>query len=78
MKTAISIPDALFRKADREAKRRGLSRSRLYAQALQEYLKSSSEAAVTEKLNEIYREEDSRMDPLVAAVVHRKLLESPW
>src|SRR5207249_304495 len=36
MKTAISVPDKLFQQAERIAKRRRVSRSQLYASALQE------------------------------------------
>lgn len=38
MKAAISIPDPVFRRADALARRRRQSRSRLYTQALEEYL----------------------------------------
>ena len=38
MKTAISLPDALFRAGDALAKRMKLSRSELYARALAEFL----------------------------------------
>jgi metal-responsive CopG/Arc/MetJ family transcriptional regulator len=78
MKTAVSIPDALYRQADREARRCGLSRSRLYAQALQDYLTKTSDAAITTKLNEIYRDEDSRLPPDLAAIAHRRLREAEW
>ena len=38
MKTAISVPDDLFKRADRLAKAQKTSRSRLYSEALSEYL----------------------------------------
>ncbi|MDZ7631520.1 MAG: hypothetical protein U5K74_09270 [Gemmatimonadaceae bacterium] len=38
MKTAISLPDALFDEADAVAYRLGVSRSQLYATALAEYI----------------------------------------
>jgi metal-responsive CopG/Arc/MetJ family transcriptional regulator len=38
MKTAISLPDALYREADRTAKQMGIPRSRLFAQAVEEFL----------------------------------------
>ena len=40
MKTAISIPDALFEEAERLAKTRGWSRSELYANAVTAYVNS--------------------------------------
>ena len=38
MKTAISIPDSLFRKAEEAAHRLGLTRSRLFSLAIEEFL----------------------------------------
>jgi metal-responsive CopG/Arc/MetJ family transcriptional regulator len=38
VKTAVSIPDDLFERADRVAARRGVSRSRLYAEALEMFV----------------------------------------
>jgi antitoxin MazE6 len=38
MKTAVSIPDSLFWRAEQLARRSGKSRSQLYREALAEYL----------------------------------------
>jgi hypothetical protein len=38
MKTAISIPDSVFRRAERYARKLGLSRSQLFTRALEAYL----------------------------------------
>jgi hypothetical protein len=38
MKTAVSIPDELFERADRVAAKRGVSRSALYAEALASFI----------------------------------------
>ena len=51
MKTAVSIPDDLFKAAEREAKRQGVSRSRLVQSALTEYLKRQREEDITARLN---------------------------
>ena len=51
MKTAVSIPDALFEEAERQAKKDGVSRSRLYAEALAAYLMVRREAGLTEAMN---------------------------
>jgi metal-responsive CopG/Arc/MetJ family transcriptional regulator len=39
MKTAISLPDSIFEAAEKLAKRFGISRSQLYANAVTEYLR---------------------------------------
>lgn len=54
MKTAISIPDDLYRAAERAAKRLGLSRSELYRRALGAFLHRHSDKLVTEALDEVY------------------------
>lgn len=66
MKTAISIPDALFDAADRAARKLHLSRSELYARALTQFLSSEGDDAVTARLDELYGEEDSRLAPELA------------
>jgi metal-responsive CopG/Arc/MetJ family transcriptional regulator len=54
MKTAISIPDRVFKKAERSAKKHGLSRSRFYANAVEKYLEVIDQEAVTRKLDAVY------------------------
>lgn len=63
MKTAISIPDPVFRAADRLARRLGITRSRLYAKAITAYLERHQEEQTTAALNEIYRDprDESRL-----------------
>jgi len=60
MKTAISIPDLLFREAEAFAKRRALSRSELYATAVAEYLQRQGESKLTESFDAAYAENDER------------------
>jgi len=54
MKTAISIPDPVFKTADRLAKRLGLSRSELYVRAISSYVEMHKGQKVTDLLNEVY------------------------
>ena len=80
MKTAISIPDSLFEEADRLAKRRGWSRSELYANAVTAYVNSERFSGVREKLDAVYGndEEDSAVDPLLADAQARSLPREKW
>lgn len=71
MKTAVSIPDPLFRAADRVAKRLRVSRSELYARALERYLAAEPDDEVTARLDAVYADEPSRIDPAVAAAQRR-------
>lgn len=78
MKTAISIPDKVFRSADSLARRLGISRSRLYATAISEYLLKHQGKQVTEKLNSIYGEEDSSLPPSLALLQSKSLPPEEW
>jgi metal-responsive CopG/Arc/MetJ family transcriptional regulator len=72
MKTAVSVPDELFRQAEAAAKKMRMSRSKLYATALAEYLDRKRSKTITERLNEVYSKHDSRLDP----ALERMLLET--
>ena len=50
MKTAVSLPDALFRRVDRLAKQQSLSRSALFRRALEAYV-ASQKVDVTSQIN---------------------------
>jgi metal-responsive CopG/Arc/MetJ family transcriptional regulator len=54
MKTAISLPDTLFDRAEQTAQYMGVSRSRLFANALEEYIARHDGEKITQKLNEVY------------------------
>jgi antitoxin MazE6 len=54
MKTAISIPDPIFKTADRLARRLGVSRSELYVRAISNYVEEHKNENVTELLNDVY------------------------
>ncbi len=49
MKTAISILDEIFKKAERLARRLGISRSQLYAHAVEDYVKAIYKLSITNK-----------------------------
>jgi antitoxin MazE6 len=63
MKTAISVPDSVFEAAEQLAHRLSLSRSELYAKAVEEFISAHKNQGVTEKLNEIYGQNSSSIDP---------------
>jgi hypothetical protein len=63
MKTAISIPDPIFEQAEEAAKELRMSRSELYTTALREFLQEQQTAQVIERLNQVYAEEPSNLDP---------------
>jgi metal-responsive CopG/Arc/MetJ family transcriptional regulator len=61
MKTSISIPDPLFQEAEWLAKRLRISRSQLYARALEDYLQRQRTKGVKEALDEVYSNESSKL-----------------
>ncbi|MGB3293502.1 MAG: ribbon-helix-helix domain-containing protein [Phormidesmis sp.] len=78
MKTTISLPDAVFHEAEAVAQQLGISRSELYTKALSEYLRKHSNAQVTAKFNEVYAEEDSRLDPVLAKMQYSAISPEDW
>jgi metal-responsive CopG/Arc/MetJ family transcriptional regulator len=84
MKTAVSIPDPLFRKAEREAKRRGMSRSALYAEALKAHLAKPtnrpklSDREITRRINEVCAEVDTNADPFLTRAASLIMEKVEW
>ena len=78
MKTAVSIPDAVYVNAERLARRLGKSRSQLYSEAVAEYVARHDPAAITEAMDKVCAEVDSRPDPALAAAARRVLERSEW
>ncbi len=60
------------------ARRLRIPRSRLYAEALEAYLKGNQSQGVKEALNEVYRSEDSGVDPVLARMQQRSLGPEDW
>jgi metal-responsive CopG/Arc/MetJ family transcriptional regulator len=54
MKTAISIDDGLLQEADKSARRMGVSRSRLFALAVGDFLQRQRREQMLLHLNEVY------------------------
>jgi len=78
MKTAISIADPLFHSADALARKLGVSRSRLYATALAEYLAKHQAAKVTERLNAVYGAQPSVLDERLKRAQRRAVAQNEW
>ena len=56
MKTAVSIPDDVFEKGEKAAKRLKMSRSELYAKAVDAYVDAHTPDAITESWNAMLAE----------------------
>jgi metal-responsive CopG/Arc/MetJ family transcriptional regulator len=78
MKTAVSIPNELFDMAERLARRTRKSRSRLFSDALREYVARRSPDKVTEAMDEALLEISDSTDPFLAAASRTRLEQSEW
>ena len=79
MKTAVSLPDRVYREAEGYAKRTRKSRSRLYAEALAEYLARHAPDEVTEAMNVVVDElGDAAPDSVVQRAGQRLLRSVEW
>ena len=66
MKTAIALPDQLYIEAEETAKSLGISRSQLYAKAIEEFISTHKMDRLTEQLNEIYSSTDTKSESIIS------------
>lgn len=78
MKTAVSIPDDIFEGAERLARKTKRSRSRLFSDALKEYLARHSPDKITDAMNRACAEIGGEEDNFVASAARRVLEKSEW
>ncbi|HWO24795.1 MAG TPA: hypothetical protein VNO30_38905 [Kofleriaceae bacterium] len=76
MKTAVSIPDDVFRRAERFAKRRKLSRSELYTAALVRMLEAEPKEDVTRAYDSAF--DDGQYDSLIDVTARKLLTDIEW
>lgn len=78
VKTAISLPDAIFEQAEALAQQLGISRSELYTEALKAYLRRYNKEQILVKLNEVYSKETSELDPVMEKMQYMSLPREDW
>lgn len=78
MKTAISIPEKLFIKADTTARKMRLSRSALFCRAVKEFVQVRDNEDVTERLNQVYSGQSGHLDPAFQAAQSHSLSKEDW
>lgn len=76
MKTAISIPDDVFRRAERLAKRRKVSRSQLYTAALIRMLEAEPKDELTRAYDAAFA--DDRPDRFASTAARAALASVEW
>ena len=75
MKTAVSIPDEIFEKAERLARR---SRSAVFSAALREYVARHTPDEVTDAMDRVCAAVNDERDGFVTAAARRVLERTEW
>lgn len=79
MKTAVSMPDALFEAAERLANRLGISRSEVFQRAMAAFVREHRLDGVTQALDAVYAEaDDGEFDPLLEQLQTASLPKDAW
>jgi metal-responsive CopG/Arc/MetJ family transcriptional regulator len=78
MKTAVSLPDEVFEQAERLARKLGKSRSELYREAVTEYVARHDPQEVTEAMNRVAEQVDTRPDAFSSAAARQILERTEW
>jgi metal-responsive CopG/Arc/MetJ family transcriptional regulator len=78
MKTAVSIPDDVFDKAERLARRTKRSRSRIFSDALREYLARHSPDEIAEAVSRACSEIGAVEDAFSASAARYILKRTEW
>ena len=78
MKTAISLPEKIYREAERFARRVRKTRSRLYAEAIAEYLARHAPNGVTEAMNQVCDRIGSSVDKFQTKAARNLLAREQW
>jgi metal-responsive CopG/Arc/MetJ family transcriptional regulator len=78
MKTAVSIPDDVFDRAERFAKQAKRSRSEVFSAALREYVARHAPDDVTEAMNRVCEGAQQEPDAFSGAAGRRVLERTEW
>lgn len=79
MKTAVSIPNGIYEAAERYARRRGIPRSQVYAEALAQFMAGhESDEDLTAELDKVCREVDTSLEEFGRVASQRALARSEW
>ena len=78
MKTAVSIPDAIFERVERLAERERKSLSAVYSAALHEYVLRHDPDEITEAMNRTCEHVGAASGEFVSATAHRVLERTEW
>jgi antitoxin MazE6 len=81
VKTAISIQKSLFEQAEKIARKMKVSRSRLFALALEDYIQREQNRELLAKINAAHAEEPDAAEKTLrrkARATHRRMVRGEW
>jgi predicted transcriptional regulator len=78
MKTAVSIPDEIFKEVERLARRTKRSRSEVYSRALAEYVARHAPDRVTEAMDQALAALEAPADSFASVAGRRPLARTEW
>lgn len=78
MKTAISLDGQLLKEADQTARDLGLSRSRLFSLALENYLRQRRQEQLLDQLNQAYSNEPNPAEAPNLKAKFRSTIKDSW
>lgn len=78
MKTAVSIPDDLYDRAERLARKLEMTRSGLFSAAVKEFVARHTDDEVTDAMNTALLEIGDQEDPFIREASVRVLERSEW
>ena len=78
MKTAISIPDNIYKRVERTIKRMGITRSKLFTLAIEEYIENHNPSLITEKLDLLYNVESSELNSGIKQMQIQTIEKERW
>src|SRR5437762_274402 len=78
MKTAVSIPDDVFEKVERLARRGKRSRSEVFSSALREYVARHAPDEVTEAMDRVCADVGNQEDTFVSVAGRHVLENTEW
>lgn len=78
MKTALSIPDDIFKEGERLARRLHTSRSQLYARALADFVVQHEDSQITSSMNEVIQKVGPDADEFTRRAASQTLRRVEW
>lgn len=82
VKTAVSLPEPLFEAAGRAARRRGVPRSRIFVEALEEHLAEEGDSDITAQINASLEhapdKDEADAEAFAAEAARRLLADWEW